>query len=127
MAAVTIIIAMIDIPIPMCEHAKKLKMSRQDIKDEMKDTEGKPEVKGRIRQLQREMAQRRMMAEVPKADVVITNPTHYSVALSDDPDTMGTPILMAKGSDHTALQIRESATAHKIEIIESPALDRAVY
>lgn len=127
MAAVTIIIAMIDIPIQMWEHAKKLKMSRQDIKDEMKDTEGKPEVKGRIRQLQREMAQRRMMAEVPKADVVITNPTHYSVALSYDPDTMGTPILLAKGSDHTALKIREIAKAHKIEIIESPVLARAVY
>ncbi|MDQ2078081.1 flagellar biosynthesis protein FlhB [Marinimicrobium sp. ABcell2] len=127
MAAVTIFIAMIDIPIQISEHAKKLKMSRQDVKDEMKDTEGKPEVKSRIRQLQREMAQRRMMADVPKADVVITNPTHYAVALSYDPDTMGTPILLAKGGDHTAMKIREIAKAHNIEIIESPVLARAVY
>ncbi|UZJ45238.1 flagellar biosynthesis protein FlhB [Marinimicrobium sp. C6131] len=127
LAAVTIAIAAIDIPFQIFENKKKLKMSRQEVKDEMKDTEGKPEVKSKIRQLQREMAQRRMMSEVPKADVVITNPTHYSVALKYDPDTMATPILVAKGADQTALKIREIARAHNIDIMESPALTRAIY
>src|SRR5690606_31333954 len=77
MAAITVLIAMIDVPFQLWDHSKKLKMSLQEVKDEHKDTEGKPEVKGRIRQLQREMAQRRMMSNVPTADVVITNPTHY--------------------------------------------------
>lgn len=127
LAAVTIAIAAIDIPFQIFENKKKLKMSRQEVKDEMKDTEGKPEVKSKIRQLQREMAQRRMMSEVPKADVVITNPTHYSVALKYDPDTMATPILLAKGADMTAMKIREIARAHNIDIMESPALTRAIY
>lgn len=127
LAAVTIFIAIADVPIQIMEHAKKMKMSRQDIKDEMKDTDGKPEVKSRIRQLQREMAQRRMMSEVPKADVVITNPTHFAVALRYDPETMATPVLLAKGGDQTALKIREIAKAHDIETIESPALARAVF
>jgi len=127
LAAVTLLIAAVDIPFQIWDHNKKLKMSRQELKDEIKDTEGKPEVKGRIRQLQREMAQRRMMAQVPEADVVITNPTHFSVALKYDPETMPTPVLLAKGGDHIALKIREIAKAHKIEIVESPALARAVY
>ncbi len=127
LAAVTLAIAAVDIPFQIWDHNKKLKMSRQELKDEVKDTEGKPEVKGRIRQLQREMAQRRMMAQVPEADVVITNPTHFSVALKYDPETMPTPILLAKGGDNMALKIREIANAHKIEIIEAPALARAVY
>lgn len=127
LSAVTIAIAAIDVPIQLWEFNKKMKMSRQDLKDESKDTEGKPEVKGRIRQLQREIAQRRMMSKVPQADVVITNPTHYAVALQYDPENMGTPVLLAKGGDHVALKIREIAAAHKIEIIESPALARAIY
>lgn len=127
MASVTVLIAMIDVPFQILEHSKKLKMSKQEIKDEHKDSEGKPEVKGRIRQLQREMAQRRMMAEVPDADVVITNPTHYAVALKYDPDKMATPIMVAKGADQTALKIREIAQAHKVDIIQSPVLARSVY
>ncbi|WP_347330238.1 flagellar biosynthesis protein FlhB [Marinimicrobium locisalis] len=127
LAAVTIAIAAIDIPFQIWDNSQKLKMSRQEIKDEMKDTEGKPEVKSRIRQLQREMAQRRMMSEVPKADVVITNPTHYSVALRYDPEGMSTPVLLAKGGDQTALKIREIARAHGIDIMESPVLARAIY
>ncbi len=127
LAAITALIAVVDVPFQIWDHNKKLKMSRQELKDEVKDTEGKPEVKGRIRQLQREMAQRRMMAAVPEADVVITNPTHFSVALRYDPDTMPTPILLAKGGDNIALKIREIAKAHNIEIIEAPALARAVY
>ena len=127
LAAVTIAIAAIDVPIQIWEFTKKMRMSRQDLKDEYKDTDGKPEVKGRIRQLQREIAQRRMMAKVPEADVIITNPTHYAVALKYQPDTMATPVLLAKGGDHVAMKIREIAAAHKIDIIESAALARAIY
>ena len=127
LAAATVLIALVDVPFQMWDHNRKLKMSRQDIKDELKDSEGKPEVKGRIRQLQREMAQRRMMSAVPEADVVITNPTHFSVALKYDPDSMDTPILLAKGVDLVALKIREIASAHNIDIIESPQLARSIY
>jgi flagellar biosynthetic protein FlhB len=127
LSATTIVIAAIDVPIQIVEYNKKLKMSRQDQKDEAKDTDGKPEVKGRIRQLQREMAQRRMMSNVPQADVIITNPEHFSVALKYDPDTMDTPLMIAKGGDHTALKIREIARAHNIEIIQSPVLARAIF
>lgn len=127
LSATTILIAAIDVPLQIYEYNKKLKMSRQDQKDESKDTEGKPEVKGRIRQLQREMAQRRMMSNVPQADVIITNPEHFSVALKYDPENMATPIMIAKGGDHIALKIREIANAHKIEIIQSPVLARAIF
>jgi flagellar biosynthesis protein FlhB len=127
LSAATILIVLIDVPFQIWEHSRKLKMSRQDIKDEMKDSEGKPEVKGRIRQLQREMAQNRQMAAVPEADVIITNPTHFSVALKYDPNTMATPILLAKGVDHAALKIREIANEHNIEIMESPVLARSIY
>lgn len=127
LSASTVFIAIIDVPFQIWDHAKKLRMSMQDIKDEYKDTEGKPEVKGRVRQLQREMANRRMMAEVPEADVVITNPTHFAVALKYDPETMDTPILVAKGVDQIALKIREIAVAHKVEIVESPALARSIF
>ena len=102
-------------------------MSKQEVKDESKDTDGKPEVKGRIRQLQREIAQRRMMSNVPTADVIITNPTHYAVALKYNPESMATPILLAKGGDNIALKIREIGKAHGIEIIESPVLARAIF
>lgn len=123
----TILIAAVDVPFQIWEHAKNLKMSHQDVKDEMKDSEGKPEVKGRMRQMQREMANRRQMASVPKADVIITNPTHFAVALKYDPDTMATPILLAKGTDQTAMKIREIAREYKIEQIRSPVLARAIY
>jgi flagellar biosynthesis protein FlhB len=127
LSAATILIAAIDVPIQIYQYNKKLKMSRQDLKDEAKDTEGKPEVKGRIRQLQREMAQRRMMGNVPQADVVITNPEHFSVALRYNPEKMDVPIMLAKGGDHVAMKIREIAKAHKIEIIQSPVLARAIF
>ena len=127
MSASTILIAAVDIPFQIHDHAKKMRMSKEDLKQEYKESEGKPEVKSRIRQLQREMANRRMMAEVPKADVVITNPTHYAVALRYDPDTMETPVLLAKGVDQTAMKIREIANEHKIENLRSPVLARAIY
>ena len=127
LSAVTILIVLVDVPFQIWDNTRKLKMSRQDIKDEMKDAEGKPEVKGRIRQLQREMANNRQLAAVPEADVVITNPTHFSVALKYDPEAMATPILVAKGVDHFALKIREVANEHNVQIMESPVLARAVY
>lgn len=127
LSACTLLIAAVDVPLQLYEYNKKLKMSKQEVKDESKDTDGKPEVKGRIRQLQREMAQRRMMANVPNADVIITNPTHYAVALKYNPESMATPILLAKGGDNIALKIREIAKAHGIEIIESPVLARAIF
>ena len=127
LSLVTIFIAMVDVPFQIWENAKKLKMTMQDVKDEMKDSEGKPEVKGRIRQLQQEIANRQMMAAVPEADVVITNPTHYAIAVKYKPEEMETPIVLAKGVDQAALKIREIAGVHKIEIIESPVLARSIY
>ncbi|PJF38195.1 MAG: flagellar biosynthetic protein FlhB, partial [Phototrophicales bacterium] len=100
---------------------------KQEIKDEYKEMEGKPEVKRKIRQLQMDMAQRRMMQDVPNADVVITNPTHYSVALKYKPDVDAAPILLAKGNDQVALKIREIANEHGVEIVQAPALARSVY
>lgn len=123
----TILIAIVDVPFQIWDNAKKLKMTFQDVKDESKDTDGKPEVKGRIRQLQQEIANRKMMADVPEADVVITNPTHYSVAIKYKPDMMETPIMIAKGVDQAAIKIREIAGVHQIDIIESPMLTRAIY
>lgn len=122
-----IIIAMVDVPFQIYEHTKNLKMTKQEIKDEFKDTEGKPEVKSKIRQLQMEMAQRRMMQDVPQADVVITNPTHYSVALRYKPDQDDAPILLAKGNDEVAMKIREIAREHDIEIVSAPPLARSIY
>lgn len=131
LAAVTILIAAVDVPFQQYDHRKNLRMTRQQVKDEMKDTEGRPEVKGRIRQLQRELAASRMMAEVPEADVVITNPEHYAVALrydtSDLSGATGAPLLIAKGADQLALKIREIAYFHEVPIIESAMLARAIF
>lgn len=127
LACATILIAAIDVPFQIYDHQKKLRMTKQEVKDEYKDTEGKPEVKGRIRQLQREMAQRRMMADVPTADVVITNPTHYAVALRYDQKSMGAPVVVAKGADEVAFKIMEIAREHKVELLRTPPLTRAVY
>lgn len=122
-----IIISLIDVPFQIFDHGKKMRMTRQEVKDEMKDTEGKPEVKGRIRQLQREFAQRRMMEAIPDADVVITNPEHFAVALKYDVDSSDAPLLVAKGVDLVALKIRQIANAHDVLVLESPPLARAVY
>ena len=127
MACGLIIIAAVDVPVQLWESHKKLLMTKQEVRDEHKDQEGKPEVKQRIRQLQREMSQRRMMAAIPEADVVITNPTHYAVALKYDPDKGGAPMLIAKGSDFLALKIREIAVANEVLLLESPALARSIY
>jgi flagellar biosynthetic protein FlhB len=122
-----LVIAAIDVPFQIWDHAKNLKMTRQEIKDEYKTTEGKPEVKAQIRRMQQELAQGRMMAEVPKADVVITNPTHFAVALKYDAKNMRAPRVVAKGADLIASQIRTVATAHRIPIFEAPPLARAIY
>jgi len=127
LSASTLIIAAIDVPYQVYEHAKKLKMSMQDIKDEFKETEGKPEVKRKVRQMQMEMAQRRMMGDVPEADVIITNPTHYSVAIKYDPGVASAPIMLAKGADEIALKIREVGNEYDIPILEAPPLARSIY
>jgi flagellar biosynthetic protein FlhB len=122
-----ILIALIDVPYQLFEHSRKLKMTKQEVKEEMKDSEGKPEVKGRIRQLQREMARRRMMESVPTADVIVTNPEHFSVALRYDSERGGAPVVVAKGADQVALKIREIANLHKVMILPAPTLARAIY
>lgn len=120
-------IALIDVPYQLFDHNQKLKMTKQEIKEEMKDSEGRPEVKGRIRQLQREIARRRMMEAVPKADVIITNPEHFSVALRYDSARRGAPMVVAKGTEQIAMKIREIGNAHKVPLIPSPTLARAIY
>jgi flagellar biosynthetic protein FlhB len=122
-----LIVVAIDIPFQIWQHSNQLKMTKQEVKDEYKETEGKPEVKGRIRMLQREAAQRRMMADVPQADVIITNPEHFSVALRYKQNTDKAPIVVAKGIDHMAMKIREVAREHDIAIIAAPPLARALY
>jgi flagellar biosynthetic protein FlhB len=120
-------LALIDVPWQHFQYRAKLKMTKQEIRDEHKDSEGRPEVKQRIRQLQREMSQRRMMSAIPQADVIITNPTHYAVALKYDPEQGSAPVLLAKGSDFVALKIREIGNEHQIQILESPALARSIF
>jgi flagellar biosynthetic protein FlhB len=127
LACSTLLVSLIDIPFQIYDFTKKMKMSLQEVKDEHKDTEGKPEVKQRIRRLQYEASQRRMMQDVPDADVVITNPTHYAVALKYSSDAMEAPVVVAKGIDEVALKIREIAKAHGVPVVESPALARSVY
>lgn len=123
----TIVISMVDVPFQKWNHNKQLKMSKQEIKDEYKSTEGNPEVKGRQRQIQREVSQRRMLQEVPDADVVITNPTHYSVALKYDVEKSQAPFVIAKGADTMAMQIRKIAKEKEVPIIETPMLTRSIY
>ena len=121
------IIAAIDAPYQTWDHNRQLKMTKQEIKDENKNTEGSPEIKGRIRRAQYEMSQRRMMQDVPDSDVVITNPTHYAVALKYDLEQGGAPMLVAKGIDQMAIHIRTIAKENDVEIIASPALARSLY
>ncbi|MEQ8231933.1 MAG: flagellar biosynthesis protein FlhB [Gammaproteobacteria bacterium] len=123
----TAVVALVDVPFQLWQHHKQLRMSRQEVKDEMKETDGSPEVKGRVRQMQNEIARRRMMEEVPKADVIVTNPTHYAVALKFDPETMAAPVVVAKGVEEVALNIRKVGSAHGVQIMETPPLARALY
>ncbi|KIO36098.1 MULTISPECIES: flagellar biosynthesis protein FlhB [unclassified Shewanella] len=123
----TVIIVVIDVPFQIWNHNKQLRMTKQEIKDEYKDTEGQPEVKGRVRQMQREMAQRRMMAEVPNADVIVVNPEHYAVAVKYDVTKAAAPYVLAKGVDDVAFKIREIAREHDVAIVSAPPLARAIY
>lgn len=120
-------IAIFDVIYQRYEHVKQLRMSRQELKDEMKETEGDPLIKGRLRQLRIERARKRMMVEVPKADVVVTNPTHYAVALRYDQSKMAAPRVVAKGVDKVAQKIRAVAEEHGIPVIENPPLARGLF
>ncbi|MAD90996.1 MAG: flagellar biosynthesis protein FlhB [Pseudoalteromonas sp.] len=122
-----IVISAIDAPYQSYNHHKQLKMTLQEVKDEHKNSEGDPQIKARIRRTQREMSQRRMMQDVPDADVVVTNPTHYSVALKYDTERAGAPIVLAKGVDELAMQIRKIAKGNEVPIVESPILTRSLY
>jgi len=121
-----LLIAAIDVPFQLMDYNKQVRMTKQEVKDEMKDSEGKPEVKSKIRQLQMQMAQRRMMADVATADVVITNPTHFSVALKYN-TLMRAPVVVAKGVDAIALKMREIAKENNVVIVAAPPLARAIY
>lgn len=122
-----VIFSILDYIYQKYEHEKSLKMSKQDVKDEHKNVEGDPKVKGRIRETQRRMALQRMMQEVPKADVVITNPTHFAVALKYDGESMDAPRVIAKGQDYLALKIKEIAKEHDVPLMENKPLARALY
>jgi len=124
---VLIILALMDYLYQRWEYERNLKMSRQEIKDENKQTEGDPIVKARIRRLQREMAQRRMMANVPKADVIITNPTHLAVALQYDQDSMIAPKVIAKGAGYIAEKIKEIARESRVPLVENKPLAQVLY
>jgi flagellar biosynthetic protein FlhB len=127
LGAALVLIAAVDVPWQLHQHTQRLRMSRDEIKQEMRESEGAPEIKGRIRSLRQKNARRRMMQEVPKADVVITNPTHFAVALRYDERRMRAPMVIAKGADVIAVRIREIATEHLVPIFEAPPLARALH
>ncbi|MPT29685.1 MAG: flagellar type III secretion system protein FlhB [Achromobacter sp.] len=122
-----LIVVLLDVPWQIWSHLKKLRMSKEDVRQEHKESEGDPHTKARIRQQQRQAARRRMMSEVPKADVVVTNPTHYAVALKYEEDKSGAPRVLAKGTGLVAAKIRELAAEHRIPTLEAPPLARALY
>ncbi|RSK63495.1 flagellar type III secretion system protein FlhB [Enterobacter huaxiensis] len=125
--AVIVIFALLDVPLTKFMFTKKMRMTKQEVKEEYKNNDGNPQIKGRIRQLQRQMAMGQISRTVPDADVIITNPTHYAVALKYDPNKAEAPYIVAKGMDDIALHIRDVARQHQIEIVEFPPLARAVY
>lgn len=125
--AAMILIVAIDVPFQLWEYHRKLRMTKEEVRQEMKESEGDPHLKGRIRSMQREMARRRMMGEVPKADVIVTNPTHYAVALRYDEKAMRAPRVVAKGTYLLAERIRELGAEHGVPILRTPPLARALY
>ncbi|PCI22417.1 MAG: flagellar biosynthesis protein FlhB [Piscirickettsiaceae bacterium] len=127
LCASLLLVVAIDVPFSLWEHKKKLKMTHQEIKDEMKQTDGRPEVKSKIRQLQQEMSQGRMMEQVPLADVIVTNPTHFAIALKYEEGGNGAPRVVAKGADLVAAQIRNIAVGHGVIFVSAPPLARALY
>lgn len=124
---VILLLALFDYAWQKYDYEKNLRMSKQDIRDEMKDTEGNPQIKARVRQLQREMSRKRMMSEIPEADVVVTNPTHIAVALKYKPDLMDAPLVVAKGQRLIAEKIKEIAKLAGVPIVENKPLARALY
>jgi flagellar biosynthetic protein FlhB len=124
---VLVLLALADFLYVRWDLEQKMKMTKQEQKEEFKETEGNPQLKSRIRSLQHQMARKRMMAEVPKADVVITNPTHYAVALRYERGGMAAPQVIAKGADHVALHIRELARKHRVPVVENKPVARALY
>ncbi|MFZ2207367.1 MAG: flagellar biosynthesis protein FlhB [Porticoccaceae bacterium] len=126
-SAALVLVAAVDVPFQIWRHRSKLRMTREEVREEAKGSEGNPEIKGRIRRLQREMAARRMMAEVPRADVVVTNPTHFAVALKYDENKMNAPRVVAKGTDLVAGRIRLLAMEHGVPLVAAPPLARALY
>lgn len=124
---VLFVVAGLDFAYQRMEHTKKMRMSKQEVKDEYKQTEGDPHVKAKLRQLRAQKAQQRMMQAVPESDVVITNPTHFAVALKYNPDEMDAPVVVAKGMDAVAARIREVANEHDIPLYEAPPLARTLY
>lgn len=126
-AGTMVLIAAVDVPFKLWDHYRKLKMTKEEVRQENKETDGDPQMKARIRAQQREMARKRMMAEVPKADVIVTNPTHYSVALKYEDGKMRAPRVVAKGSHLLALKIREIGQQHHVPLLEAPPLARALY
>ena len=127
LSSAMILIAAVDVPFQLWDYTKQLRMTRQEVKDEFKETDGNPELKRRIREVQQEMAQRRMMEDVPKEDVVVTNPTHYAVALRYDQSGMSAPVVVAKGKGLVAAHIRSIATQHQVPVVTAPPLTRALY
>lgn len=125
--AVIVIFALLDVPLSKFMFTKKMRMTKQEVKEEHKNNDGNPQIKGRIRQLQRQMAMGQISRTVPEADVIITNPTHYAVALKYDPQKAEAPYIVAKGIDDVALWIREVGANHNVEVVEFPPLARAVY
>jgi flagellar biosynthetic protein FlhB len=121
------LVAMVDVPLQLFQFKRALRMTRQELRDESKEMDGRPETKQRIRQMQQTLARRRMMHKVPTADVVIVNPTHFAVALKYDPMKMRAPRVLAKGVDMVAQNIRRIAEEHRVPLFESPKLARALY
>jgi flagellar biosynthetic protein FlhB len=127
MAGSMVLVVMVDVPFQVWDHSRKLRMTREEVRQESRETEGDPQVKQRIRSQQREMARRRMMSEIPKADVVVTNPTHYAVALRYQGQSMRAPKVVAKGAHLLAQRIGSIAREHDVPVLEAPPLARALY
>ncbi len=127
LSASLLIVVLIDVPYQLWNNTRQLKMTKQEVRDENKESDGNPEIKGRIRRVQMEIAQRRMMDEVPKADVIVTNPSHFAVALRYDQHGSGAPVVVAKGTDLIAAQIRNLAIGADVPLVAAPPLARALY
>jgi len=126
-AGVFVVFGAVDLFRQLRRHKQELRMTKQEIREEMKDVEGNPQMKARIRRLLRDRVRRQMMKEVPKATAVVVNPTHYAVAIRYQLDTMAAPLVVAKGKNYLALRIRQKAIEHQVPIIENPPLARALY